>query len=180
MKKCNKCEVEKELDEFYNSSNTQDGKDYQCKSCRRIYKNRPDQRKKASESKRNKRLNNPEHAEKLRARMRSYSRERPEWYLYTKAKGRAKLKGLEFNISLDDIVIPKYCPILGIELTKGKTGDYQNSASVDRIDSSKGYVKGNVAIISVIANTMKSFASREMLENFSKNILQYYDSNIVI
>jgi hypothetical protein len=47
MKKCTKCEVEKELNEFHNSNSPkrrEDGKDNQCKLCRNTYKKLPDYR----------------------------------------------------------------------------------------------------------------------------------------
>jgi hypothetical protein len=180
MKKCTKCNIEKEVELFNNNSKKADGKDNQCKSCRRNYKQSPERAAKIRLSRRNKRISDPEYADKVRAQMRNYSKENPEWYLLTKAKERAKLKGLEFNITVDDIIIPEYCPILEIKLTKGKYKDYQNSPSLDRIDSNKGYIKGNIAVISVLANTMKNKATKELLEKFSKNILKYYTSNIVI
>jgi len=39
-----------------------------------------------------------------------------------------------------------------------------NSPSLDRIDPTKGYVKGNVWIISHKANTFKSYATHEELK----------------
>jgi hypothetical protein len=96
----------------------------------------------------------------------------PEKHLVKAAKQRAKNKGWEFNLTHEDINIPKYCPYLGIEL-KYLGGD--SSPSLDRIDSSKGYIKGNVQVISTKANTMKSNASKDELITFSKAILRMFE-----
>jgi hypothetical protein len=64
-------------------------------------------------------------------------------------------------------VIPKYCPILGIELHSGKGvshGFKDNLASLDRVDSSLGYVPGNIRVISWRANRLKSDNTIETLE----------------
>ena len=48
------------------------------------------------------------------------------------------------------------CPALGIPydfMSRGKGGRY-NSKSIDRIDPTKGYVKGNIRFISRLANSM--------------------------
>jgi len=54
-----------------------------------------------------------------------------------------------------------------LETAEGKVSD--NSYSLDRIDPSKGYVKGNVEVISHRANTLKSNATIEELEK----VIQY-------
>lgn len=79
------------------------------------------------------------------------------------AKKRALKKELEFNIIRTDIVIPEYCPILGIPLLRGSKVVNANSPSLDRIDPSKGYVKGNIQVISNRANTIKNDATPEEL-----------------
>lgn len=90
--------------------------------------------------------------------------ERSLWY---PAKKRAKLKGIEFNIDITDIVIPEFCPILGIRLERGKGTVSPSSPTLDRIVQSKGYVKGNVHVVSYRANSMKNDASPEEILKFA-------------
>ena len=96
--------------------------------------------------------------------------------IYRNAKARAKLKGLEFNISLDDIKVPIICPYLEIRLEPGsyKERSAGHAPTIDRIDSTKGYVPDNIEIISDLANRMKSNATKEQLITFAKNILAKY------
>ena len=82
-------------------------------------------------------------------------------YLWKLAKSRAKNNGLEFDITLDDIVIPIYCPILGLELVlERKNSSLRRSdnscPTIDRVDNDKGYVKTNIEVISWRANRLKS------------------------
>lgn len=94
----------------------------------------------------------------------------PRSKMFARAKGRAKIKNLEFNITLDDIKIPEFCPILGskLECKSGKPGGQKTSPALDRIDPSKGYVKGNVQIISHLANMMKSHATKKEIISFAR------------
>ena len=80
---------------------------------------------------------------------------------------KAKELGFDFNISEEDVIIPTHCPILGVELVLNEGKLAGNSASLDRIDSSKGYVKGNVWVISHKANAMKSNATLAELKLFA-------------
>jgi Zn finger protein HypA/HybF involved in hydrogenase expression len=97
----------------------------------------------------------------------------PEWKMHQRAKQRCKQTGRDFNIEVSDIVIPDVCPILGIKLNvnSGRSGAYNNSPSLDRIDNSKGYIKGNVQVVSQLANSMKSYASNEELHKFAQWVL---------
>lgn len=100
----------------------------------------------------------------------------PEWKMHQRAKQRAKERGMEFDISVDDLVIPDTCPVLGIPLKQnsGRSGAYKNSYSLDRIDNSNGYVKGNVQVISQLANAMKGAASITELQQFADWINRTY------
>ena len=96
--------------------------------------------------------------------------------MYRRAKARAKERGVDFSITPEDIVIPDNCPILNIPLycTTGKSGAFRNSPSLDRIDPTKGYISGNVWVISQRANSMKSNASPEELKQFAQWISDNY------
>jgi hypothetical protein len=108
-------------------------------------------------------LSTPEHRIWYRARKSSWKKE------YTH----------EFNIEVSDIVIPNKCPYLDIELsTNYNDHDKPNYYSIDRIDSSKGYVKGNIQVISRLANTMKNGATIEQLKVFSENVLKLHSQKI--
>ena len=99
--------------------------------------------------------------------------------IYDRAKENSKRKGCEFDLEKLDIVTPTHCPYLNIELSYNKKdGKLNNYASIDRIDSSKGYVKGNVQVISHLANTMKNSSTKEELITFSQNVLKMYETQI--
>ena len=103
------------------------------------------------------RLNNLEYHRKIArdtaARMRKND---PLRYLVKKAKYRAKELEVPFSIAAADLTMPLVCPLLGIWLAQsvGKVGPH--SPTIDRIEPAKGYVPGNVWIISARANTAKS------------------------
>lgn len=90
---------------------------------------------------------------------------RPKYALVKNLRSGAKKRGLEFNITEEDLVLPDTCPIFGTKLNFGKDRTSYTKASVDRVDNTKGYVKGNVRIISWIANTRKGSMSIEHVEN---------------
>lgn len=101
----------------------------------------------------------------------------PVGLMWTRAKTRARNQGKEFDITHEDIVIPENCPVLGIPLVRGKgSGGKPDSPSLDRIDNSKGYVKGNVIVLSHLANMMKSSASTEQLLKFAEWVFKTYDN----
>ncbi len=100
------------------------------------------------------RLRHPERQTENRKR---YKRAHPIRQLLAAARLRAKQAGLEFNIREEDLLpLPSHCPVLGILLIYGSgKGRQHGCASLDRIDNSEGYVKGNVAVMSLRANELK-------------------------
>lgn len=88
-----------------------------------------------------------------------------EYKILCRARSRAIQKELEFNLEVSDIIIPINCPVLGNKLIE-KHFDW--SPSIDRIDNSKGYIKGNIEIISNKANRIKSDGT---LEEFEKLVI---------
>jgi hypothetical protein len=83
--------------------------------------------------------------------------------IWRRAKDRAKAHGLEFDLAVEDLAVPEKCPVLGIPLLLAAKGLRDHSASVDRIDNSLGYVKGNVVVVSWRANRIKTDATVEEL-----------------
>lgn len=99
--------------------------------------------------------------------------------LWERARNRAKLSGLDFTITLEDIVVPPTCKYLGIPLSvhSGSSGGKPNSPSLDRIDNSKGYIKDNIQVISHLSNVMKASATKEQLKMFCESMLKDLDQD---
>ena len=107
----------------------------------------------------------PEYRKILRSISPSY------WVIgcLSSTRTRARIRNLEHNIDKPYILNlmgykrgdywnpeKEVCPVLGIPynfMSQGKGGRY-NSKSVDRIDPTKGYIKGNIRFISRLANSM--------------------------
>ena len=95
------------------------------------------------------------------------------------AKKRAKAKNLEFNLTLNylrSIAIDE-CPIFNLKLDWTSWGErnqqaIENSPSLDRINSKKGYIEGNVIWLSWKANRLKSDATSEDLYTIAKWLKQ--------
>lgn len=79
------------------------------------------------------------------------------------AKLRSKQKKLEFNLTIKDIVLPEYCPVLGIKFKLDNEKLAPNSPTLDRIDNTKGYTKDNIIVVSMKANFTKGNSTIEEL-----------------
>jgi len=89
--------------------------------------------------------------------------------MYNNALQRARLYNLPFDIDIKYLKSIKTdrCPIFDMELSWGKIGEGHtnkvNSPSLDKIKPEYGYIKGNVCIISNLANTIKHNVGYEEL-----------------
>lgn len=133
MKICRICKEEKSLDCFHNNSKNLDGKDLRCKSCKKEMARK----------------------EYVGNYFKSYTRVKKSW---------CKSRNVPFDLTEDYLqsIWTGVCPIFNIEISfggiEGVVGSH-NSAHLDRIDSDKGYLIGNVAWISGRANRIKYDAS---------------------
>lgn len=143
MRLCVDCNTEKDESEF-NPARTKDGLQRCCKKCS-VIRTRKYQDKKRDACKVS--------------------------VLVQSAKYRAKKNGVKFSITEADIEQPKRCPIFGMILIYGVTGlgysERENAASLDRIYPDKGYVPGNVVVISYKANRAKSMLTPKELKKMA-------------
>lgn len=93
--------------------------------------------------------------------------------LWTRARLRAQSQGFPFSITHEDIVIPEFCPVLGIKLehatketaSRGSMGGFHDaSPTLDKIIPKLGYVPGNIAVISWRANRLKGDGTAKELQ----------------
>ncbi|HEY4481903.1 MAG TPA: hypothetical protein VI489_03535, partial [Candidatus Brocadiaceae bacterium] len=190
-KECTTCKSTKSSSEFYKNSRNKDLRSYECKSCMRSVQIKYEKSDRSKQLKKDYVNNNREkiYAQRRVTKAKFMSKKyrknidqsrranRREIYMLWHVKSSAKKRKLEFNLTIDDILIPEYCPYLGIKITRAVgRGHIQSNPSVDRIDNSKGYVKGNVQVISYQANAMKHSASISDLITFAKNILKLHST----
>ena len=112
-------------------------------------------------------------AEDVKRREKERRESFPERHLLHGAKQRARRFDLPFNLELDDCIVPERCPVLGIEFEQGEGRPLPGSPTLDRIVPELGYVKGNVIVVSHLANTIKTYATIEQIEavvDFYKNL----------
>lgn len=176
-KVCSECGVEKLTTDFTFRKDNQKYRN-ECKECRcarehEIFLENPTT---AREKRQNRYWNNREieldrnkksrekHKEKWNNTRKEKHRANPLKNILLCAKRRARQKKLDFNITENDLFIPNECPVLGIPLFVSEKRPTDNSPTIDRIDNEKGYIKGNVLIVSYKANTIKNSASIDEME----------------
>jgi hypothetical protein len=95
--------------------------------------------------------------------------------LLTHIRNSAARRGIEFTLTINDLnnlTFPVTCPILGMPLYFNRGMADDNSYSIDRIDSARGYCSDNIIVISNRANKLKSDSTIEEL----KKIVEYYEA----
>ena len=170
MKKCTKCGIEKDLTCY--------GKDGNrlrtvCKDCVAIRENKYYHEKGGKEkiAAIKKRWYHEKGGKEITSkRLRDYRLNNPNIYLLRHARNRAKAKNIPFDITVEDVIIPETCPVLGIQLQIGEKIVCNNSPTLDRIKPELGYVKGNIQVLSYRANLLKSNATIEELEKVLEHL----------
>ncbi len=151
-RKCTKCKELKDFEtEYYVNKRCKGGRARMCKECyrlstRRYFKGRHDN---------------------------------PVIRLIDSCRNRSYTEGTTHAITEADLVLPETCPYLGIKLDYRRASEKgqkrtPDAASVDRIDPTKGYVPGNVQVISDLANRMKQDATVEELLAFADGVLRVH------
>ena len=144
MKLCSKCEKFKPKSEFYRSGQKRGGVRAECKECSDAMTLRWQRKNRAA----------------YNAQRVAYDKAHIPQTLIRAARARAKQRGLRFNLTVKDILpLPKTCPVLGLPLTVGIGRWKPVSYTIDRVDNSQGYIRGNVIVVSRRANTLKGDAS---------------------
>lgn len=187
---CKECLLEKKLKEFYIITQKNGSKKYRnkCISClnklnkewriqnktKLMVKNTINYEKNKEKRLESNKKWREKNKEKVKQNRNNKYKNNLEYMLWKSAKIRAQKNNLEFNIEVTDIVIPNICPVLNIPIfyqpTGGKPTHY--SPSLDRIDNNKGYIKGNIEVISWRANNLKRDATMTEL----KSIVSYYEN----
>lgn len=134
MKVCFRCKEEKSYDLYFRHHLTSDGYHSWCKSCCKLGNN------------------------KSRDKLNSTIEGRATVFLRN-ARNSAKKRNQEFSLEISDIVDfwneqAGICAYSGREMTL--TAGQLNTVSIERIDSTIGYTKGNTILVCQAINRMKS------------------------
>ena len=143
---CSKCKIEKPLQDFNKQKASLDGRGYYCRAC--IYEYNSNDLK-----------NNPE---------KFYNKTRKISIRHSVLKSVHKRKFKDTPpISLEEytLLLTRPCGYCGGALN-------ETSSGIDRIDSSKGYITGNVIQCCRVCNTAKSNLSLQELASHLPRMLE--------
>jgi hypothetical protein len=179
-KQCSKCKQVLSVENFSKHAQCKDGLRSYCKKC--AAKSDKQWRQNAGNAKRKQWLDNGG-----REWMREYRASNSVRFktadMLKDARMRARHKSVPFDIDIDylrsmvgeNAELASRCPVFHVLLDwscyRGDgNNSVPNSPSLDRIDPERGYVKGNVWIISHKANRIKSDATHEELKLVTKAV----------
>jgi len=95
----------------------------------------------------------------------------PEKGMLWQAKSRSNREGFEYDLTVEDMDWPTYCPVFGVKLEyTPQQIRSKNRATLDRLDPNEGYTLHNTRVICWEANRLKNNASLEQLELIIKYI----------
>lgn len=98
------------------------------------------------------------------------------------ARDRSKRHTVDFSLSLEELENlwqeqNGTCALSGIKMTyELQNGRTPTNVSIDRIDQSKGYTAGNIQLVCMACNQIKSDLSEEEMYHFCKKIVEHYES----
>lgn len=104
--------------------------------------------------------------------------------IYTQAKNRAKRRAIEFNLPpnfIHELYIRQggACARTSVTLlasdSPGKSRSHKHTASIDRVDTNKGYTVDNVELVSYICNSAKNAFTHEDLYEFCTQYIKTYE-----
>jgi len=105
-------------------------------------------------------------------------------YIFRKIKQKKYMRShvnVDPNLKPEDIIVNEYCPFFNTKLDYRSDSDVKritkNKYSIDRIDNSKMYTKGNIWVISRYANTIKNDSTLNELKTFSINVIKQILTN---
>ena len=153
-KKCSTCHETKDAEHFYSDKKTSFGLRSECKACLSIYG-------------KTKRDNQP-----IEQFLRSL-------LSFTRSSAKRRTKGTRvISVDIDHTVLMNLwneqqwiCNMSGVQLTHKSSGIH--NCSIDRIDSSKGYTKDNIQLVSVIVQQLKFTSDMDTFKHLIKNIVEY-------
>lgn len=171
---CTNCNTDKSETLFYKRSDGRDALRSHCKQCMRAKdkkwaQDNPETYRAANAASTRSwySRNRDKACEMSRVAQRRMASENPVEYMVRSARTRAKAIGIPFDITSDDVHMPEFCPVLGIRLDNSRrspSSRAENLPTLDRVNPSLGYVRGNVAVVSHRANRIKSDASLAEVE----------------
>jgi hypothetical protein len=156
-KKCFKCNLKKEIDEFAKNRASHDGYAKLCKECYSNYGSVKSWYKKKSL--------------KIKKDIKEYFKHKT-----LNLKSRCKGLGVKFDLdnnTLYDLYIQqdKKCYYSGIEIIHGSGTFFYNSISIDKKDPSGGYTKNNIVLCCFCVNSFKGEKNEEEFKQMLKEML---------